>query len=134
MTFSEALYQFWSSFTDDEMPMDAYLTGQVPDGAIFPCVSYNLVEGSWGRTPATAFVWIRHRAGVNVKEKRDSFFEQVKKAIPVSGRVLRYDGGMAVLYRNQSEFLSAYDPPGENDTFEPIRGGKVSYEIAFYGN
>ncbi len=137
MTYSEALYQFWSGFSDDGAPMDVYLTGQVPNDAVFPCVTYELIQGSaFGRTPTTAFVWIRQAAGVNVKEKRDAFFQQVRAAIPESGRILRYDGGMAVLYRNPNDFTSSYDPEGEegNVTMGPIRGGRVSYEIVFYGD
>lgn len=134
MTFSDALYAFWSGFTDDGAPMEAYLTGHVPDDALFPCVSFANVQGAaFGRVPATAFVWIKHSAGVNVKEKRDAFFGQVRRAIPESGRVLRYDGGMCVLYRNKNDFLSDYNPPGEtNFTDAPIRGGRVSYELVFY--
>ena len=137
MTYSEALYQFWSSFTDGGAPMDAYLTGHVPDDALYPCVSFENIEGAaFGRIPTVSFVWIQQNPGVNVKEKRDAFFAQVKKAIPESGRILRYDGGMAVLYRQTNEFLRAYDPPekeGEVTAF-PIRGGRVGYEIAFYGD
>ena len=136
MTYSEVLYQFWESFTDDGAPMDAYLTGHVPDDAVFPCVTFENIQGSFGgRTPTVAFVWIRQASGVNVKEKREAFFRQVRKAIPESGRVLRYDGGIAVLYRNANDFTSAYNPDGEeaNVTAGPIRGGRVSYEIAFYG-
>lgn len=137
MTYSEAIYQFWASFHDDGAPMDAYLTGNVPDDAVFPCVSFENIQcASFGRTVSTAFVWIRQAPGVNVTRKRDAFFDQVRAAIPENGRIIRYDGGMAVLYRNQSDFLRAYDPP-ENEgsvTGAPIRGGRVSYEIVFYGD
>ena len=137
MTYSEALYQFWAGFTDDGAPMEAYLTGHVPDDALFPCVSFENIQGAFfGRVPTSAFVWIKQSHGVNVTRKRDAFFEQVKAAIPESGRVLRYDGGVVCLYRNQNDFVSAYNPPDESDsvTGSPIRGGRVSYEIAFYGD
>lgn len=136
MTFSQALYQFWAGFADDGAPLDAYLTGHVPDDALFPCVSYEQIQGAcFGRAPTSAFVWIRQAPGVNVRGKRDDFFEQVKRAIPESGRILHYDGGIAVLYRSRDSFLSVYDPTDEETavTGGPIRGGRVGYEIAFYG-
>ena len=142
MTYSEALYQFWSSFTDEGAPMDAYLTGHVPDDALYPCVTFENIQGAaFGRIPTVAFVWIQQNPGVSASmvgthASSDAFFAQIKKAIPESGRVLRYDGGIAVLYRQTDEFLRAYDPPekdGEVTAF-PIRGGRVGYEIAFYGD
>lgn len=136
MTYSDALYQFWSSFTDEGAPIEAYLSGQAPDDALFPYVTFeNIQGGCFGRSSTSSFVWIKQWPGVNVKEKRDAFFEQVKNAIPESGRVLRYDGGIAVLYRQPNEFLRAYDPPeNEGDATEaPVRGGRIGYEIAFYG-
>ncbi len=137
MTYSDALHAFWSSFTDDGAPIDAYLSGHVPDDALFPCITYENIQGAcFGRVPTAAFVWIQQGPGINVKEKREAFFAQARKEIPESGRVLRYDGGMAVLYRQPNEFLQAYDPSEKEGqiTAFPVRGGRVGYEIVFYGN
>lgn len=137
MTYSDALYEFWSSFTDDGAPIEAYLRGHAPDDALFPYITFENIQGAaFGRAPTMAFIWIQQSPGINVKEKRDSFFAQVKAAIPESGRILRYDGGMAVLYRNRDDFVASYNPPDDEGsvTAFPVRGGYVSYEIAFYGD
>lgn len=136
MTYAEALYSFWSSFTDDGAPITAYLSGNAPDDALFPYITFEHIQGSaFGRVSTMAFVWIKQVPGVNVRKKRDAFFSQVKEAIPESGRVLHYDGGIAVLYRSRDNFVSSYNPPDKEGTVTgmPVRGGRVGYEIAFYG-
>ena len=138
MTYSDALYQFWSSFTDEGAPIEAYLSGHIPDPSdvVFPYITFENIQGAaFGRAPTMAFIWIQQGPGINVKEKREAFFAQVRAAIPESGRVLRYDGGMAVLYRDKNEFIKSYNPPDDEEsvTAYPVRGGRVGYEIAFYG-
>lgn len=131
-----ALYELWSGFTLDGEPIPAYKSGHVPDHANFPYFTFTVQEGAFlGRTVQTAFLWIKHDEGVDADGLRGRILDDVARAIPEGGRMLITPNGGVMLWRNDANFLSTYEPEGEEATAidgAPVIGGRVSYITQFY--
>jgi hypothetical protein len=135
-----ALLDFWSGFAWNGHPVPAFPSGRVPENQSFPYITFDVVQGSFFSVafPA-AFVWCQapKDGSYNVQAQRAEIMDLIAKAIPESGRLLRFDGGMIKMERNEGNFLSYYDPEDENDsaeqpTGEPVIGGKISLSVRFY--
>lgn len=127
----QALYTFWSGFHHGSTSIPAYLTGHVPDDAAFPYITFEVVEGGFGgATLLTAIVWCKDGSGASVNAQRAAILDEIRAAIPESGRVLRFTGGACVLYPNDANFLSYYDDPED----KTVLGGRVSVEAHYYIN
>lgn len=133
-----ALLAFWSSFTWNGKPIPAFPESRVPENQPFPYITFEVIEGGFFSTNfPTAFIWCRQPmdGSINVQAQRASIMDQIARAIPESGRILRFDGGMVKLERNEGSFMSYYDPPEDNDenpTGEPVIGGRISVAVTFY--
>lgn len=140
MDISQALYQFWSQFSYDGVPIPVYKQGYVPQDekgnvtASFPYITYSANLGDFNReTVLTAFVWCRQTEGLNVNAQRAAILDQIAQQIPPQvGRLWRLANGGAMWLSRNVEFLSDYTPPTtENNATsveaEPIIGGRISY-------
>lgn len=85
---AKALYNFFSGFG-----LPAYVEYNVPDSAVLPYITYQVVEPDW-MDAATIFarVWYRDTSYVAINAKAD----QIKAAIG-GGAMLPTDGGCLVL-------------------------------------
>lgn len=121
-SLNRALYAFWAGFG-----LPAYISGQVPDGASFPYLTFDVEEGTFlGKTVLTAHAWYRREnQGENINKQRAELLDKVKAALPA---ILQLDGGGAVLWPNDAGFLSYVGDP----TDERISGGRISYQINYY--
>lgn len=139
--FSQALYEFWSSFLYQGAYIPAYISGHVPEDKAdaYPYWTYEVKQGAYGTTAiATAIVWFQQSAEPTQPSAWahiTDVMNMVQEAIPEGGRWLTFVGGSALLRRNDADFISSYDPKqedGENLLAQPIRGGRVSYTIQFF--
>lgn len=92
MTKAAALYKFFSGFG-----MPAYPSSSVPDDAIFPYLTYDLVTNSWGGEPVslTVNLWFytESEAVPNAKAM------ELSKAIGLGGVILPCEDGYVWLRR-----------------------------------
>lgn len=93
MTKAAAIYQFWNSFG-----LTAYEENTVPDNAVFPYVTYQLVTDSFDREiPLTASLWYRGESWTGINAKT----EEISQKISRGGMVISCDGGAIWLKRGQ---------------------------------
>ena len=93
MTKAAAIYQFWSSFG-----LTAYEENTVPEDAVFPYVTYQLVTDSFGReVAATASLWYRCESWTDINAKT----EEISQKISRGGKIISCDGGAIWLKRGQ---------------------------------
>ena len=93
MTKAAAIYQFWSSFG-----LTAYEENTVPDDAIFPYITYQLVTDSFDREiPLTASLWYRSEIWTAINDKT----EEISHKISRGGKIIPCDGGAIWLKRGQ---------------------------------
>lgn len=119
----KALYSFWSQFG-----VKAYLSGEVPTDALFPYITFNVEEGSFGTaTFLTAFTWHKTKS-YNVE--RTNLLDLIRQAIPESGTTLKLDNdkGLLKLERNTATFMSYYDDADDKE----VKGSRISYQVSFY--
>lgn len=92
MTKGAALYQFFSGFG-----MDAYTATGVPDDAILPYLTYELITSAWegGEVGITVNLWYRTESEALPNAKA----EELSRAIGVGGKILACDGGYIWLKR-----------------------------------
>ena len=122
-----ALQTFWSGFTNGDAAIPAYPTDNVPEGAVFPYITYDAVQGAYfGTTILTAFVWVQKTG--TWAALRASILDQIAAAIPEGGTVLQFSGGAVILSRNTAEFMGYYGDPADAN----VTGGRISYEIAYF--
>ena len=117
-----ALYDFWSGFG-----IPAYLQDNVPDDAVLPYITYELVRGdAMGATVLVAHNWHQKAAGGNAA--RHEVMDAIARAIPSQGRRVPVGSGFVMLYRNDATFQT--DVADEEDP--SVIGGRTSYEVHFY--
>lgn len=93
MTKAAAIYQFWSGFG-----LTAYEENTVPDDALFPYITYQLVTDSLGQeVAATASLWYRSESWTEANAKS----EEISKKIGFGGTIIKCDGGRIWLKRGQ---------------------------------
>ena len=85
MTKGAALHQFFSRF------MTAYTTSNVPEDAIFPYLTYELITDSWygGEVGITVNLWVYTESEAIPNAK----VHQISQAIGAGGFFLPCDGG-----------------------------------------
>lgn len=85
MTKAAAIYQFWSGFG-----LAAYEENTVPEDAVFPYVTYQLVTDSFDReVAATASLWYRGESWTAINAKT----EEIAQHIGLGGKIIKCDGG-----------------------------------------
>ena len=93
MTKAAAIYQFWSSFG-----LTAYEENTVPEDAVFPYVTYQLVTDSFDReVAATASLWYRGESWTAINAKT----EEIAQHIGLGGKIIKCDGGRIWIKRGQ---------------------------------
>ena len=93
MTKAAAIYQFWNSFG-----LTAYEENTVPDDAVFPYITYQLVTDSFGREiMLTASLWYRSESWTAINAKT----EEISHTISRGGKIIPFDGGAIWLKRGQ---------------------------------
>ena len=93
MTKAAAIYQFWSSFG-----LTAYEENTVPDDAVFPYITYQLVTDSFDREiPLSASLWYRSESWTAINAKT----EEISQKISRGGKIISCDGGAIWLKRGQ---------------------------------
>ena len=93
MTKAAAIYQFWNSFG-----LTAYEENTVPDDAVFPYITYQLVTDSFDReVPVTASLWYRSESWTDINAKT----EEISQKISRGGKIISCDGGAIWLKRGQ---------------------------------
>lgn len=92
MTKGAALYQFFSGFG-----MEAYPTANVPEDAVFPWLTYDLVIDSWtgGEVSISTNLWFYTESESVPNAKA----QEIADAIGSSGKLLPCDGGYIWLKR-----------------------------------
>ena len=93
MTKAAEIYQFWSGFG-----LTAYEENTVPEDAVFPYVTYQLVTDSFDReVAASASLWYRSESWVEINAKT----EAVSAHIGLGGKIIKCDGGRIWIKRGQ---------------------------------
>ena len=93
MTKAAAIYQFWNSFG-----LTAYEENTVPDDAVFPYITYQLVTDSFDReVPVTASLWYRSESWTAINAKTDEISQKISRG----GKIIACDGGAIWLKRGQ---------------------------------
>lgn len=92
MTKAAALHRFFSSFG-----MTAYTATSVPDDAVFPYLTYELITSAWegGETGLTVNLWFYTDSEAVPNAKA----EELSAALGIGGKVLPCDGGYIWLKR-----------------------------------
>lgn len=93
MTKAAAIYQFWSGFG-----LTAYEENTVPEDAVFPYITYQLVTDSFDReVAATASLWYRGESWTAINAKT----EEIAQRIGLGGKIIKCDGGRIWIKRGQ---------------------------------
>ena len=93
MTKAAAIYQFWNSFS-----LTAYEENTLPDNAVFPYITYQLVTDSFDREiPLSASLWYRSESWTDINAKA----EEISQKISRGGKIISCDGGAIWLKRGQ---------------------------------
>lgn len=92
MTKAAALHQFFSSFG-----MTAYTATSVPEDAVFPYLTYELITSTWeaGEVSLTVNLWFYTESEKIPNTKAD----EISRAIGLGGKILPCDGGYIWLKR-----------------------------------
>ena len=86
MTKEEALHQFWSSFG-----WTAYDENSVPEDAVLPYITYEVVTGKLGGTVyPTASLWDRSTSWRSVTEKGND----IARELSYGGKTIKFDDGV----------------------------------------
>ena len=105
MTKAAAIYQFWNSFG-----LKAYEENTVPDDAVFPYITYQLVTDSFEREiPLTASIWYRSESWTGINAKTDEISQKISRG----GKIIPCDGGAIWLKRGQP-FAQSMCDEGDN--------------------
>lgn len=104
MTKAAAIYNFWNSF------LTAYEENSVPNDAIFPYITYQLVTDSFdGDVQMTASIWYRGSSWVEANSKT----EEISQRIGRGGTFLKCDGGK-IWIRRGSPFAQNIGDESDN--------------------
>lgn len=109
-----------------ETGLPVYITGQVPKGASFPYITLTTAYAPFAQSAGlTVTAWFcEDHAHTRCVELMD----ELCAAIPESGAMLRYHGGMAVLRRAAGSFITLVGD--END--RRILGGRMRLNVHLY--
>lgn len=121
---NSAMATFWRSFN-----LPVYLSGNVPDGAAFPYITFECVQGApFGSTYITANAWFKTVNGASINAQRATLADSIRTAIPPQGVTLTGDNGFVIIYPNNTNFLSYNDNAGDDSG---VKGLRISCEIHF---
>jgi hypothetical protein len=85
MNKAAAIHQFWSGFG-----LTAYEENTVPEDAVFPYITYQLVTDAFDNDVAmTASLWYRGESWRDVNEKE----REISAYIGIGGVIIKRDGG-----------------------------------------
>lgn len=122
-----ALMSFWQQFG-----IPVFLAGCVDDQTPFPYFVIEIADGNdRGSDILTATSWHRRKEGESytpVMLERLDLMGRVMDAIPPGGVILTFEGGYAIMYRNDASFISYRVDETDPDTI----GGRVAYELQYY--
>lgn len=122
-----ALMEFWQRFG-----IPVFLAGCVDDQTPFPYFVIEIADGNdRGSDNLTATSWHRRKAGESytpVMLERLDLMDRVMDAIPPGGIMLTFEGGYAIMYRNDASFITYRVDETDPDTI----GGRVAYELQYY--
>ena len=124
--YHTAMMAFWQRFG-----VPVFVSGCVPDGQAFPYLTADIVQpGPLATTVAAVISWHRIGEGTgNPMTERAALMDAIDAAIPPQGVRIDFEGGFAVLQRNDAEWHSYL--VDEDDA--SIIGGRTSYEVTYYG-
>jgi hypothetical protein len=107
MTKGAALHQFFSGFG-----MDAYAASSVPEDAVFPYLTHDLVIDSFdnGEVSLTVNLWFYTESEAIPNAKA----EEISKAIGMGGHLIECDGGCIWLKRGSPFAQSLKDDTAPN--------------------
>lgn len=106
--------------------LPVYMTGQVPGGAKFPYITLTCAYAPFAQTAAlTATAWFcEEHAHARCLDLMDALCS----AVPESGALLHYRGGMAVMHRASGDFITLVGD--EQD--RRIIGGRMRLTVNLY--
>lgn len=120
--FNKSLASFWKSFG-----LEAYLSGNVPDTARFPYITFECVAcPPFGTTIITANAWFRVAPGYDLNEDRTALADAIRDAIVPEGIRLPADDGFVLLYPD-TMFLSYNDTSDEDG----VKGLRIACQAHF---
>lgn len=102
MTGPGAVYAFLASFG-----IPAYASASVPEDAEMPYLTYDLATGSFGDGEVTLTVSVWYRTSSEAEPNAKA--EEIRQAVGMGGRVLRYDGGAVWVKRGSPWCQSVTD-------------------------
>lgn len=109
-----------------EQGLPVYLTGQVPRGASLPFMTLTCAYAPFAQSAGlTVTAWFLEE---NAHTRCIEMMDQLCSAIPESGVLLRYHGGMAVLHRSAGSFVTLVRD--ENDS--RLLGGRMRLNVHLY--
>ena len=126
-----ALQTFWGGFSYSAATIPAYETGNIPNNAVLPYITYEVASGTMlGAGFLTAFVWVQKTSGTDAQAVRAAILDLIAAAIPDEGITLTLANGHGsiALYRNDAGFMSYYDDPTDTS----VLGGRISLEAHYY--
>lgn len=122
-----ALMSFWQQFG-----IPVFLAGCVDDQTPFPYFVIEIADGNVrGSDILTATSWHRRKEGESLTQvmlDRLDLIERVKTAIPPGGVMLTFDGGYAIMYRNDASFVTYRVDETDPDTI----GARIAFELQYY--
>lgn len=106
MTKDKALYAWFSQF------LPAYPTSNVPNDAVFPWLTYELITGSWesGEITLTVNLWYYTESEATPNAKA----QEIADAIGMGGCMVPYDGGAMWLKRGSPWCQNIADESDKN--------------------
>ena len=86
MDKEQALHAFWSQFG-----VTAYDESTVPEGAVLPRITYEVMTDNFGKTNAlTASIWDKSRSWGSVT----TILHRIENTLGMGGQTIRYSNGM----------------------------------------
>lgn len=121
MTKAAAIYQFWSGFG-----LTAYEENTVPDDAVLPYLTYQLVTDSFGQeVAAAASLWYRSESWTAINAKT----EEISESIGRGGKFINCDKGRIWIKRGQPFAQNMRD-----DTDTIIKRKYLNLSIEYFTN
>lgn len=106
MTQEAALQQFFSSFG-----IPAYPAEDVPDDAVFPWLTYELITGAWGdEAGITVNLWYYGSSNIPINLKA----REIGLVIGMGGKLIRCDGGAIWIKRGTPWCQTVRDDTNDN--------------------
>lgn len=107
-TKAAAIHAFLASFG-----LDAYAATSVPDDAVYPYMTYNLVDGAWGDAEQAMQVDIWYYGGSEAAP--NAKVREISKAIGLGGVTLPCDSGLIWVKRGSPFAQSVADGSGDSE-------------------